>query len=124
MCKSPVFYHDEMLCKMMADPQKLDLVLLVDAANDAVTMYKQEEKQQGELEQLVCRVCVCMCVCVCVCVCVCMFIYVYVCVCVVVFIYLSVWVWLEQQPVILAIAAIIPSNPPKASSMKRGWCLS
>ena len=52
MCRSPVFSHNEMLCKMMADPQKLDLVLLV---NDAVTMYKQEKKQQGELEQQVCR---------------------------------------------------------------------
>ena len=61
MCGSPVFSHDEMLCKMMADQQKSDLVLLVHAANDAVTMYKQEEKQQGELEQQVCRECVCVC---------------------------------------------------------------
>ena len=83
-----MFSHDEMLCKMMADPQKLDLVLLVDAANDAVTMYKQEEKQQGELEQLVCRVCVCMCVCVCVCV----YVYLCVCVCVCGCVYLSLCV--------------------------------
>ena len=54
MCRSPVFSHDELLCKMMADPGTLDLVLLVDAANDAVTMYKQEEKLQEELEQKVC----------------------------------------------------------------------
>ena len=75
-----MFSHDEMLCKMMADPQKLDLVLLVDAANDAVTMYKQEEKQQGELEQQVCQECVCVCTCMCVCVHVCVFMYVFMCV--------------------------------------------
>ena len=72
MRRSPVFSHDEMLCKMMADPQNLDLVLLVDSANDAVSMYKQEEKLQENLEQKVC-VCVCVCVCARVCarVCVC-----------------------------------------------------
>ena len=48
-----MFSHDEMLCKMLAGPQTLDLVLLVDAANDAVTMYKQEEKLQEDLEQKV-----------------------------------------------------------------------
>ena len=68
----------------MADPQNLDLVLLVDSANDAVSMYKQEEKLQENLEQKVC-VCVRVRVCVCVCVCVCVWynVYTYVlCVCV------------------------------------------
>ena len=68
--------------------------------------------------------CVCVCVCGCVYLCVCGCVCVCVCGCVYLSVCVDVCVWLEQQPVILAIAAIIPSNPPRASSMKRGWCLS
>ena len=40
----PVFCHDELICKMVARSNDLDLSVLVKAAQDAMTMLATEEK--------------------------------------------------------------------------------
>lgn len=42
--KSPVFSHDELICKIVAKPDDLDLTVLVMASKDAETMFSVEEQ--------------------------------------------------------------------------------
>ena len=84
---SPVFSHDELLCKMVAQPNHLELCLLVAASEDCLTMVNSEKKLRNALLRKVCacvRVCMCACVCVCMCVCV------HPCVCVIVMVLQSI----------------------------------
>ncbi len=49
----PVFSHDELLCKMLAQSEKMELSVLVSTAEDACTMVRTEEKLRRELAQKV-----------------------------------------------------------------------
>ena len=42
--KSPVFSHDELICKMVATPNELELPILIVVAKDAAAMTATEEK--------------------------------------------------------------------------------
>ncbi len=54
----PVFSHDELLCKMMAQAEKLELSLLVATSKDACTMVRTEERLRRELTRKVIHYCV------------------------------------------------------------------
>ena len=60
---SPVFSHDELLCKMVAQPDHLELCLLMMASEDCLTMVNSEKKLRSAVLQ---KVCVFACVRVCV----------------------------------------------------------
>lgn len=49
----PVFSHDELLCKMMAQADKLELSLVVSTSEDACTMVRTEDKLRRELARRV-----------------------------------------------------------------------
>ena len=51
--KHPVFSHDELICKMVAQPNGLDLSLLLLAAKDADTMIQDEERLRRNLREIV-----------------------------------------------------------------------
>ena len=42
--KSPVFSHDELICKMIAKPGDLELSVLIMAAKDSTKMLSIEEQ--------------------------------------------------------------------------------
>ncbi len=50
-----MFSHDELICKMVAQPQSLDLSLLLVAARDAGTMLREEEELRREIRKEVRR---------------------------------------------------------------------
>lgn len=51
--KSPVFSHDELICKMAAAPEELDLSVLIMAAKDASNMLAIEERLRYSLKNAV-----------------------------------------------------------------------
>lgn len=50
MCRPPVFSHDELVCKMMAKPDLLELCLLFNTQKDSAFMIKQEEMIRSTME--------------------------------------------------------------------------
>lgn len=54
MCRMPVFSHDELLCKMIAQPELLELSLLTSSAEDAHTMVCIEEGLRKDMLKKVC----------------------------------------------------------------------
>ena len=48
-----MFSHDELICKMVAQPQSLDLSLLLVAARDAATMLREEEELRRDTREQV-----------------------------------------------------------------------
>ena len=76
LTRTPVFSHDELLCKMVAQPEKLELCLLSSSSDDMAKMTGLEEKIREDLKLRVrpfyCvpyTVVVCVHVCVCACAC-------------------------------------------------------
>lgn len=59
MCRSPVFSHDELVCKMMAQPSRLELCLLLITGQDSARMVQLEGAMRAVMETKV-RVCVCV----------------------------------------------------------------
>ena len=53
LSRTPVFSHDELLCKMVAQPDKLELCLLPMASEDAAKMASLEEQLRLELRKKV-----------------------------------------------------------------------
>ena len=53
MCRSPVFSHDELVCKMMAQPDHLELCLLLTTKQDSTRMILLENTIQCELRSKV-----------------------------------------------------------------------
>ena len=53
LSRTPVFSHDELLCKMVAQPEKLELCLLPTSSEDMSKMTALEEKLRLELKQSV-----------------------------------------------------------------------
>lgn len=52
-CRSPVFCHDELICKMMAQHETLELCLLASTSKDAAVMvFREEEFRQGLLDKV------------------------------------------------------------------------
>lgn len=49
--KHPVFCHDELVCKMIAQPDELDLSLLLVTTEDASTMLSDEEELRRNIKQ-------------------------------------------------------------------------
>ncbi len=58
-----MFSHDELICKMVAQPNSLDLSLLLVAAKDANTMVEDEEEIRKHIVNMVSKI-VTLCVCV------------------------------------------------------------
>ena len=48
-----MFSHDELVCKMVAQPQDLDLSLLLMAAKDASAMIQDEDELRRHVKQMV-----------------------------------------------------------------------
>ncbi len=53
MCRSPVFSHDELVCKMMAQPDRLELCLLLTTRQDSAYMIQLEKRVLSELKNKV-----------------------------------------------------------------------
>ena len=55
MRRSPVFSHDELVCKMMAQPDRLELCLLLTTGQDSEHMIQLEKVVQCSLKEKVGR---------------------------------------------------------------------
>lgn len=53
MRRSPVFSHDELVCKMMAQPNRLELCLLLTTGQDSEHMIQLEKVVQYSLKEKV-----------------------------------------------------------------------
>ena len=56
MHRNPVFSHDELICKLIMQPDQLELYLLNSAMEDAKRMVKEETKLRSALNEMVCAV--------------------------------------------------------------------
>ena len=56
-CRIPVFSHDELVCKMMAQSERLEVCLLLSTCKDSAYMIDLEEQS---LSTLASKVCVCV----------------------------------------------------------------
>jgi hypothetical protein len=56
MHRSPVFSHDELVCKMMAKPERLELCLLLTTGQDSEHMIQLERSMQADMKDKVCCV--------------------------------------------------------------------
>ena len=62
MRRNPVFSHDELICKLIMQPDELELCLLNSAMEDAKRMVKEETRLRNALSEMVCVECVSECV--------------------------------------------------------------
>ena len=53
MRRNPVFSHDELICKLIMQPDQLELCLLNSAMEDAKRMVKEETKLRNALNEMV-----------------------------------------------------------------------
>ena len=53
MCRMPVFSHDELVCKMMAQPERLEVCLLQSTCKDASHMIQLEDTSYNMLKKKV-----------------------------------------------------------------------
>ena len=53
MRRNPVFSHDELICKLIMQPDQLELCLLNSATEDAKRMVKEETKLRSALNEMV-----------------------------------------------------------------------
>ena len=56
MNRTIVFSHEELVCKMAANPDNLDLNLAKAIYDDMVSMVEKEQKLQQELKDKVCKI--------------------------------------------------------------------
>ena len=56
MNRTIVFSHEELVCKMAANPDNLDLNLAKAIYDDMVSMVEKEQKLQQELKDKVCEI--------------------------------------------------------------------
>ena len=56
MNRTIVFSHEELVCKMAANPDNLDLSLAKAIYDDMVSMVEKEQKLQQELKDKVCKI--------------------------------------------------------------------
>jgi hypothetical protein len=54
MRRNPVFSHDELICKLIMQPDQLELCLLNSTMEDAKRMVKEETKLRSALNEVVC----------------------------------------------------------------------
>jgi histone demethylase JARID1 len=56
MRRNPVFSHDELICKLIMQPDQLELCLLNSTMEDAKRMVKEETKLRSALNEVVCAI--------------------------------------------------------------------
>lgn len=52
MNRTPVFSHDELICKMVAQPDRLELCLLVSTTDDTLRMIESEQALRETVSSL------------------------------------------------------------------------
>lgn len=63
MKRQCVFSHEELVCKMAADAESLDLLVAVEAHKDLLVIVDQERKLRKMLMEDVCTLFLCLIVC-------------------------------------------------------------
>lgn len=53
LCRQCVFSHEELVCKMAADPDNLDLIIAASTHKDLLAIVEDERKQRKVLLEMV-----------------------------------------------------------------------